>query len=64
MLAWQEVQQGRPNDLDARILADEVILQYLGQEKLAALMRAEANTGMAEQRAHWMAGQIRMEIKS
>ena len=62
MLAWQELQQGRPNDLDARLLGDETLLQYLGREKLVALLQAEANTGLAEQRAHWMAAHIRQVL--
>jgi hypothetical protein len=58
MLAWQELQQGRTNDLPGRLLADDVLLQVLGKEKLAALIQSEANTGLAQQRSLWMAGHI------
>lgn len=59
MQAWQEVQQGRPNDLSGRLLEDTALLQYLGREELASLLQAEANTGLAQERALWMAGHIR-----
>ena len=63
MLAWQEVQQGRPNDLDARLSGDEILIQYLGREELAGLLQANANTGLAEQRARWMAARIRQVLQ-
>ena len=63
MLAWQQVQNGQPNDLADRLMADETLLQYLGREDLPALLQSEGYTGMAEQRARWMAKHIRSMLK-
>ena len=59
MVAWNEVQMGRPNPLPARIVQDPVLLEYLSEASLKALMDIQAYVGDAPQRARAFSAQIR-----
>ncbi|MCE5207778.1 MAG: adenylosuccinate lyase [Chloroflexi bacterium] len=57
--AWQVVFEGKPNPLPEMIRNDPVILGYLPENEITVLLDASSHTGIAPQRAHWMARKIR-----
>jgi adenylosuccinate lyase len=62
MDAWREVQAGQPNPLTGQIVKDTVLLGYLPETSLQALMDVHAYLGDAPQRARGLAQQIRNEL--
>jgi len=62
MLAWKQVQSGQPNDLAARLQADDTLVNHLGKDKLEALLDVKGYTGLAQPRALGMVAYIRQEL--
>ena len=62
MLAWKQVQSGQPNDLAARLQADDTLVNYLGKDKLEDLLDVKGYTGLAQPRALGMVAHIRQEL--
>jgi adenylosuccinate lyase len=62
MEAWSEVQAGQPNPLPERIAEDKLLLEYLSESSLQALMDVHGYLGDAPQRARALAEQIRKEL--
>lgn len=51
MVAWQSIQNGRPNPLQTLIASDPDLQQYLTPDQIAELMQTENYTGIARARA-------------
>jgi adenylosuccinate lyase len=62
LAAWQEVQQGRPNDLIVRLQKDPEILRWVTAVEVEQLARVSGYTGIAPVRAREMAVEIRGEL--
>ena len=62
MVAWQEVQAGKPNPLLALLASDGWITTYLPVEELSALANIDAYIGIAPQRSRQIAASIRSII--
>jgi adenylosuccinate lyase len=63
MAAWEAVQAGQANPLFDRLAGDAYFLQYLSAEQIRALSAVENYTGIAPDRAHQLAAEIRREIQ-
>ncbi|UCC53483.1 MAG: adenylosuccinate lyase [Anaerolineaceae bacterium] len=64
MEAWGKVQAGQPNPLPDQIANDTVLLGYLSETSLQALMDVQRYLGDAPQRARAFAKQIHSELLS
>ena len=53
--AWESLKNGDPNPLAEALQSDPVLLNYLSQGEIAALMDATSHTGIAESRARSLA---------
>jgi adenylosuccinate lyase len=62
MLAWAEVQQGRPHNLIESLAADPDLLRYLPAAEIRALMDASQHLGDAPQRARQVAAAVRAAL--
>jgi len=60
--AWAAVQAGMPNDLIARLQADENITRLVPAEEIAALARVDGYVGNAPRRARELAETIRASL--
>jgi adenylosuccinate lyase len=59
LVAWAEVQAGRPNDLIARLQGDAQITQHVSTAQIATLAEVNGYVGTAPQRARELAEKIR-----
>lgn len=64
MQAWQAVQAGRVNPLPEMIAADPIFQQYLSQDTLQSILKTDAYTGIAEERAKALANTIVKSIEA
>jgi adenylosuccinate lyase len=62
LAAWEAVQNGQDNPLVERLAADPALLQVLPADQIRALSSVEAYTGIAPQRAHEIAADIRAAV--
>ena len=62
LAAWAVVQAGMPNDLIARLQADESIIRLVPAEEIVALARVDGYVGNAPQRARELAETIRASL--
>jgi adenylosuccinate lyase len=62
LAAWEAVRAGIANPLIVQVCQDEVLLEYVDEEKLNRLMDASAHIGYAPRWAKELAGTIRREI--
>jgi hypothetical protein len=56
------VQQGQPNPLADRLMADSEVLRYLPADRVRVLLDASGHIGDAPQRARQMAQKIRDDL--
>jgi adenylosuccinate lyase len=61
--AWEEIQAGRANPLEALLSKDGELTKYLKKDQLQALMKYESHLGDAPERARQLMAQIQQEIK-
>jgi adenylosuccinate lyase len=59
MMAWEVVQQGKPNPLAELVSRDEILLSYLSADELLEKMDAQGHLGDAPARARQMASSVR-----
>ncbi len=64
LLAWEALEQGRPNPLVDRLTGDPALLTFLQPARIRALMEAEGGVGFAPLRARAMAAQIRQRLQA
>ncbi len=58
LIAWEQVQNGRPNPLVDQLAADETFQKFLAPEQIITLLRVEEYVGTAPQRARALAKTI------
>lgn len=63
LAAWTAVQSGAKNPLQELLCRDEIITQYLGEDRLQELFQISHHLGDAPQRARQMAETIRSAIE-
>ena len=59
LMAWAEVQAGKPNTLMQMLSEDKQIRSYLSKEAIIALLDATLYTGDSEERTHRVVAEIR-----
>jgi len=64
MSAWTALQAGKPNPLSERLCNDTGVLRYLQPAKIQSLLDARSYVGLAPERAHAMAEQIRRTLSA
>ncbi|HEY45789.1 MAG TPA: adenylosuccinate lyase [Anaerolineae bacterium] len=62
MVAWDMIQNDKPNPLPDRLAADTTILQYLQPARIRALLDARSYVGTAPQRARDLAARIHKRL--
>ncbi len=62
LAAWEQVQNGNPNPLLDSLKQDPVILRWLAPAEFDSLTRVDEYTGLAGDRALWLAKKIREEV--
>jgi adenylosuccinate lyase len=62
LIAWEAVEQSRPNPLIKRITADASILRYFPPARIAQLLDATEALGLAPQRSRELATRIRQGL--
>ena len=60
--AWDELQEGRPNNLRENLMGDRRILDYLSAEEIDGLLDATSYTGDAEERCELVISKARKAL--
>jgi len=62
MGAWNAIGSGKQNPLVDNVSSDPTFLEYVSQDRLQSLFSVSKYVGFAEERAKWMASEIRKVI--
>lgn len=62
LVAWEQVQRGQPNTLLQALQQDEAVTRWIAAHEFDALCQVQQYTGLANERALWMAKKIREEV--